>query len=142
MTQTPPSEDSPAPPRPAPASSWLELAARVRGRLDSLEDTVRGTALSEEVRALAVDCKRLLAHVELLHHETRRWWSASDPMSPEGDSDPAEVEDAEIQRAAVSVRREQHEESRDPMQFIKALLMWVETPQEHAGAAAETRSQP
>jgi|GEM_PF-6461632 len=45
----------------------------------------------------------------------------------------------EIQRAAVSIQREQHEQSGNPMEFIKALLMWVETPEEYLGIVADTQ---
>ncbi|MFN0125171.1 MAG: hypothetical protein ACKV19_00605 [Verrucomicrobiales bacterium] len=114
----------------------------MRDRFDALHRKVTGTPLEQEVGLLARDARKLFDHVELLHRETRRWWSEARPSAPEGEDTSKDVNDPEMQRAALSIRREQHEQSSDSMEFIKALLMWVETPEEHAGVGADTRTQP
>lgn len=141
MTTPPPYATPPTSPLP-PTSGWLEFTTRMRHRFDALHRKAAGTPLEQEVDILARDARKLFDHVELLHRETDRWLSETRQSAAEAEVTSKDLNDPEIQRAAVSIQREQHEQSSDPMGFIKALLMWVETPDEHVGNAAATPSQP
>jgi hypothetical protein len=121
-----------------PTSGWLDFTTRMRNRFEALHRKTAGTPLEQEVDILARDARKLFDHVELLHRETHRWLSETRQSAAEGEVASKDLNDPEIQRAAVSIQREQHEQSGDPMEFIKALLMWVETPEEHVSNAAAT----
>ena len=113
-----------------PPSSWLELMERMRRRLEGLRRNAVGTPLEEETVLLARDAKKLCAHVEQLHREAHRWLSQTSSLTDDNGDSSSDIPAVEVERAAVSIHREQHEQSANPLQVIKALLMWVDTPEE------------
>lgn len=140
-----PSPIATSPPAPISAlehpSGWLDFTTRVRTRVEALRWKATGTSIEQEVEILAKDARKLCDHVELLHRETHRWLSETGRPPSESEGATADLNSLDIQRAAVSIQREQHEQSRNPMDFIKALLMWVETPEEHVGNGVPTPLQ-
>ena len=101
-------------------------------RLEDLRHRAAGTLLESEVEDFAKDASKLCEHVAHLHQEAHRWLSKYSAPMESNRIDPADSPAAEVQRAAVTIHREQHEQSNNPLQVIKALLMWVDTPEERA----------
>jgi len=123
-----------------PESDWLHLTHRLRQRLGSLHRQTAGTPLAQEANLVVIDANRLCEYVELLHREASRWISANSNPGMEQQTSPSDPTSAEIQDAAVEVQREQHEASGNALQFVKALLMWVDTPSERARETVDTKT--
>lgn len=126
-----PTLDAPQPPpHVGQPTSWSQLAEHVGARLENLRLRAAGTSLESDVEHIAKDAAKLCDHVAYLHQEAHRWFTESSGLRDSGETDPAESPAAEVQRAAVTIHREQHEQSDNPLQVIKALFMWVDTPEE------------
>lgn len=122
-------------------SDWLHLTHRLRQRLVSLHRQTAGTHLAQEANLVVIDANRLCDYVERLHREAHRWMAAN-PQPHRGPQSPsADLASTELQHAAIDVQREQHETSENAIQFMKALLMWVDTPDERARNVGESTNR-
>jgi len=112
----------------------LGLTARVRERLARLQRETSGTGLGQEVSALAADTSQLCDHIERLHGEAHRLIAEYRALTLEVESAGLDVETEEMQRTAIEIQRDQHRKSASTMEFIKAMFMWVDTPEERLRA--------
>jgi len=106
---------------------WLELCGRIRGQAGEMMNA-ETVPEGERVRTLARDVLELCAHVESMHKEMTSMLNALESAS--GVTADAKSKDHEIDIAAIEIQRETHELRADPLDILKALLMWRDDPAE------------
>ncbi len=101
------------------------LNTRVRGLAMAMLDS-NAHPTPEAVKALATEAQQLCDHVDRVHEEMTRIFDA---MSESGDAlASTKQHDRDIDLAAVEIQRETHELKADPLDILKALLMWRDDP--------------
>ncbi len=104
---------------------WVELSESVRHyAAASLENPGDEQALKE----LAAEALTLCEHVDRLHSDLGDLLESLE--NAEGTSKGDGPDEREIDMAAVETQRETHEMSSNPIDVLKALLMWRDDPAE------------
>lgn len=110
------------------APQWTELLQRVREKAHTCLKEQSDCSLPAD---LAREAIQLCSHVDRLHADLRELIHSLDAGHP--DAQPAASQapdDREIDMAAIEVQQETHEMRADPLDILKALLMWRDDPAE------------
>lgn len=104
---------------------WVELSESVRRYAAA---SLENPGDEDAMKALAAEAMTLCDHVDRLHTELSDLLQALEDADAE--SNEGEPDEREIDMAAIETQRETHEMRADPLDILKALLMWRDDPAE------------
>ncbi len=107
------------------APKWLELADSVRHHAKAAMD---GNVTDESAKSFASEAVALCDHVDQLHGDLEKLRIALEGRDSSTKS--RQPNEKEVDMAAIEVQRETHEMRADPLDILKALLMWRDDPAE------------
>lgn len=107
------------------APQWVELSASVREQAVALAS--EGSP-DDARQAFAKQALALCDHVDRIHTDLEDLLHALEEQGKSGKT--GGPDEREIDMAAIEVQRETHEMRADPLDILKALLMWRDDPAE------------
>ncbi len=114
------------------AQSWIELSANVRNLSSNLNLKAAGTAFSGDAELLSQETSRLCDHVERLHADVIDLLENMESRLPSilANRSSSDVDCDDVDREAIQIQREAHQQSHDFKDIIKALFLWRDDPVE------------
>ena len=109
---------------------WIDLSNRVRRRINGLQNSPSGLSVQNELNFLADDVDEICARFEALYAGAQRLVEQHHATAVVRQGASPDSADMKEQRAAIEIQQEEHEKSGGPLDVIKALLMWRDTPDE------------